>query len=86
LNGYQSVINVWRDALEAKNVEIETETKVSKIQWQNSDGKVVVKTEDGDTFEADHAIVTVSLGLNFINILRAASTRVDLKSAKILTA
>ena len=70
MNGYQSVINVWREALEAKDVEIQTETKVTKILWQNSDGKVIVTTEDGVTFEADHVIITVSLGktFNFIEI------------------
>jgi protoporphyrinogen oxidase len=63
LNGYQSVIKVWKEDLEAKDVIIQTEKKVSKILWQNSDGKVVVGTEDGETFIADHVIITVSLGI-----------------------
>ena len=62
LNGYQSLINVWRDALAAKAVKIQTKTKVTQILWQNSTGAVLVKTQNGTTFEADHVIITVSLG------------------------
>ena len=74
MNGYQSVINVWRESLEAKDVEIQTGTKVTKILWQNSDGKVIVTTEDGETYEADHVIITVSLGIfnRLYNIFNSA--------------
>jgi hypothetical protein len=30
--------------------------------WKNDNGKVVVMTADGRSFDADHVIVTVSLG------------------------
>ncbi|XP_053663422.1 spermine oxidase-like [Anopheles marshallii] len=37
---------------------------VSNIQWKGSpDGEVIVKTQDGTTYDADHVIVTVSLGV-----------------------
>ncbi|XP_050072894.1 peroxisomal N(1)-acetyl-spermine/spermidine oxidase-like [Anopheles maculipalpis] len=37
---------------------------VSNIQWKgSSDGDVIVKAEDGTVYEADHVIVTVSLGV-----------------------
>ena len=62
VNGYQSLINVWVNNLTQKNIKILTTTVVNKINWQNSDGKVVVSTEDGRSFVADHVIVTVSLG------------------------
>jgi len=62
LDGYQSLINVWHDSLAAKEVKILTDSKVTQILWQNSTGTVAVKTENGTTFEADHVIITVSLG------------------------
>ena len=62
LNGYQSLINTWKDNLAKKNIQILTNTVVNKIKWQNSNGKVVVATEDGRSFVADYVIVTVSLG------------------------
>jgi len=33
-----------------------------EFSWQNASGKVVVMTTDERSFEADHVIVTVSLG------------------------
>jgi protoporphyrinogen oxidase len=69
LNGYQSVIDVWKDALTAKNVPMLTNSKVNKIRWQSADGKVTVNTEDGKTYVADHVIVTVSLG-NFLHFYK----------------
>ena len=37
---------------------------VSNIQWKGSpEGDVIVKTQDGSIYEADHVIVTVSLGV-----------------------
>ena len=37
---------------------------VSNIQWKGSpEGDVIVKTQDGTIYEADHVIVTVSLGV-----------------------
>uniref|UniRef100_A0A182K325 Amine oxidase domain-containing protein n=1 Tax=Anopheles christyi TaxID=43041 RepID=A0A182K325_9DIPT len=37
---------------------------VSNIQWKgSSDGDVIVKAQDGTTYEADNVIVTVSLGV-----------------------
>jgi protoporphyrinogen oxidase len=69
LNGYQSVINVWKDALEAKKVPMLTNSQVNKIIWQSANDKVTVTTADGKTYEADHVIVTVSLGNFLISIL-----------------
>jgi hypothetical protein len=43
-------------------VPILTNKKVTKILWQNPDGKVIIQTENGEVFDADHVIVTVSLG------------------------
>lgn len=63
MNGYQSLINYWRDSLSEKGVDVRLNTKVTKILWQNSDGTVTVQTENGDSFEADHVILTVSLGI-----------------------
>ena len=71
MNGYQSLINVWGDALGA---QIKTQTKVTKIIWQNSDGTVTVQTENGEKFQADHVIITVSLGifnLHFKNLSKS---------------
>ena len=62
LNGYQSLLNVLKDSLAKKNIQILTKTVVKKINWENDNGKVVVATEDGRSFVADHVIVTVSLG------------------------
>jgi protoporphyrinogen oxidase len=56
------VIKVWQDDLEGKGVPILTNKKVTKIIWQNPDGKVIIQTENGEVFDADHVIVTVSLG------------------------
>ena len=67
LNGYQSVINTWIDALKAKNIPLLTSTVVNQINWQNPNGKVTVTAENGKTFEADHVIVTVSLGNILLN-------------------
>jgi hypothetical protein len=51
-------------------VDIKTKTKVTKILWQNSDGTVSVQTENGETFQADHVIITVSLGIFSENLLQ----------------
>ena len=67
LDGYQSVIDVWEDALTVGKVSMLTNSKVNKIRWQNSNDKVIVETENGKTFEADHVIVTTSLGKFFEN-------------------
>jgi hypothetical protein len=32
------------------------------LSWKNANGKVVVTTADGRSFEADYVIVTTSLG------------------------
>ena len=61
-NGYQSLINVWSTFLTQKNVKVFTKSVVNKISWKNANGKVVVSTADGRSFEADYALVTVSLG------------------------
>jgi protoporphyrinogen oxidase len=63
MNGYQSLINYWRDALSENGVNVRLNTKVTKILWKNSDGTVTVQTENGDSFQADHVILTVSLGI-----------------------
>ena len=59
VNGYQSLLDVWEKSLGEK---IKTNTVVKKINWKNENGKVVVTTKDRGSFEADHVIVTVSLG------------------------
>lgn len=38
-------------------------TEVSLIDYSDLNGKVTVKTIDGDTYSADHVIVTCSLGV-----------------------
>ena len=60
--GYKSLLKVWNDSLAERNIKIWTKTVVTKINWENDDGKVVVETKDGRSFQADHVIVTVSLG------------------------
>ncbi len=39
------------------------------LSWKNANGKVVVTTADGRSFEADYVIVTTSLGKSFRSIL-----------------
>jgi len=41
--------------------------------WKNDNGKVVVMTADGASFDADHVIVTVSLG----NILKLPEVNIN---------
>ena len=62
MNGYQSLIDVWKSFLDKKKVPILTNAVVNKISWRNENGSVTVSTADGKSFEADHVIVTVSLG------------------------
>ena len=39
------------------------DTEVSLIEYNLKDGKVIIKTTDGDTYYADHVIVTIPLGV-----------------------
>ena len=64
------MVKVWQDDLEGKGVQILTNKKVIKILWQNADGKVIVQTDNGEVFEADHVIVTVSLGRFHLLIIK----------------
>ena len=39
------------------------DTEVSLIEYNLKGGKVIIKTTDGDTYPADHVIVTIPLGV-----------------------
>ena len=59
-NGYRSVLDKMVSKIQEK-VQIILETRVSRIEY-NGD-KVNIETENGKTFQADHVISTMSLGV-----------------------
>ena len=87
-DGYQSLLKFWKKSLDDEDIEIETSTAVTKINWKNDNGKVVVETKDRRSFEADHVIVTVSLGkfyfkMNIITNLLSPNFKVTIPKSSL---
>ncbi|XP_055846030.1 spermine oxidase-like [Episyrphus balteatus] len=66
--GYHSILRVMMqsnesNALGVLDKRIKLGKSVNKISWNEDGSKIQVQCKDGEIFEADHVIVTVSLGV-----------------------
>lgn len=60
-HGYSSIIHFLASSLPEKTIQFNKE--VTKIAWLNDAAPVHIECVDGTSYEADHVIITVSLGV-----------------------